>query len=285
MYNNLEILNKFDFILNDQQIEKEVQIILRDKMQENNNADILSFLYSCIDLTSLNTDDSKESIWQLTSKVNDFEHTYPGLSNVAAICVFPNFVSTVKESLTTNVNIAAVAGGFPSSQTFMEVKIAEVSLALLDGAQEIDIVCNLGYLLDDEIEELYTEISEIKEICRNATLKVIVESGLLQSASLIKKASIISMLSGADFIKTSTGKVYPGATPEAVYVMCQAIKEYHTLCGVQTGIKVSGGIKTTTDAIKYYTLVKELLGDIWLTPEYFRIGASSLADCILQEID
>lgn len=276
-----EALEKFEPALQETEVHNEINRIL-DRYKENNTPEVLKFLYSCIDLTSLNTDDNKESIWRLTETVNDFEGSRPDIPNVAAICVYPNFVSTVKEALTADVRIAAVAGGFPSSQTFSEVKIAEVSLAVSDGADEIDIVLNAGFFFEENWEELSREIEEIKEACRDAQLKVILETGLLKTVSNIQRATVLSMYSGADFIKTSTGKVYLGATPEAVYVICRMIKEYFRIHHRKIGIKVSGGVKTTDDAVKYYSIVKEVLGNEWLTPELFRIGASSLANNLLE---
>ncbi len=273
-----EVLSKFNLNLNDTQIVSKVSDLLGKKSKDNNTRKVLNFLHSCIDLTSLNTEDSVESIWKLVGKVNDFEDSKLDVDNVAAICVFPNFVSTVKEALTTNVKIAAVAGGFPTSQTFPEIKVAEVSLAVADGADEIDIVINAGAFFDHDLETFCGEIMELKDASKESTLKVILETGLLKTVSNIKKAAILSIYSGADFIKTSTGKVYHGATPEAVYVMCETIKEYYELHNKKIGIKVSGGIRTAEDAVKYYTIVQEVLGEEWLTPEYFRIGASSLAD-------
>ncbi len=278
------ILNPFDLNLNDDMISQKVSDLIDKNMDINNTKEVLKFLYSCIDLTSLNTEDSKESIWKFVEKVNDFEGSRADVNNVAAICVFPNFVETVKEALTADVKIAAVTAGFPSSQTFIEIKVAETSLAVADGADEIDIVLNAGNFFDNDLEEVCIEIEEIKSACRDAHLKVILETGLLKTASDIKKAALLSMYSGADFIKTSTGKIYPGASPEAAYVMCEAIKEYHALHNRKVGLKVSGGIRTAEDALKYYTIVKEVLGTEWLTPEYFRIGASSLADNLLKSI-
>jgi len=279
-----EALQNFGADLQDDEVHKKTTAIL-DKSNGNNTPEVLKFLYSCIDLTSLNTEDSKESIWRFTETVNDFEGSRPDVPNVAAICVFPNLVSTVKEALTAeDVKIAAVAGGFPSSQTFAEVKIAEVSLALADGADEIDIVFNAGAFFEEDWEELCQEIEEIKAVCRDAHLKVILETGLLKTASNIQKATILSMYSGADFIKTSTGKVYPGASPEAVYVICQTIKEYSRMHRRKVGIKVSGGVRTAEDAVNYYTLVKTILGNEWLTPQLFRIGASGLAKNLLERI-
>jgi len=279
-----EALQNFEPDLQDEEVRKKTAIIL-DKCGENNTPEVLKFLYSCIDLTSLNTEDNKESIWRLVETVNDFEGMRPDIPNVAAICVYPNFASTVKETLTAdNVKIAAVAGGFPSSQTFIEVKIAEVSLAVADGADEIDIVLNAGAFFEEDWEELSQEIEEIKAACKDAHLKVILETGLLKTASNIRKATILSMYSGADFIKTSTGKVYPGATPEAVYIICQTIKEYYRIHRTKIGIKVSGGVRTVEDAVKYYTIVKEILGKEWLTSQLFRIGASGLAKNLLEKI-
>jgi deoxyribose-phosphate aldolase len=278
-----EMLSKFSVNLQDSDVKRKVTEII-GKSEENNTSDILKFLYSCIDLTSLGTEDSKEGIWKFVEKVNDFDASWSDVNNVAAVCVYPNFVSTVKETLRADVKIASVAGGFPSSQTFIEVKIAEVSLAVNEGADEIDIVFNCGEFFDQNFQEVSEEIIELKEACRGAHLKVILETGLLKTASNIKKAAILSICSGADFIKSSTGKVYPGATPEAVYVMCDAVKEYYRMYNTKIGIKVSGGVRTAQDAIQYYTLVKEVLGNDWLTPELFRIGASSLADNILKEI-
>ena len=277
-----EVLSKFDLNLNDAIISSKVSDLIEKNYHENNTRDVMDFLYSCIDLTSLNADDHVDKIWKLTTKVNDFEDSRPDVNNVAAICVFPNFVSTVKEALTADVKIAAVAAGFPSSQTFMEIKIAEVSLAVADGADEIDIVINLGSFFEEDLDSFCNEILEIKDACKDARLKTILETGLLKTSENIKKASILSMYSGADFLKTSTGKVYDGATPEAVYVMCEAAKEYYNLHNRKIGIKVSGGVRTPEDAVKYYTIVKEILGDEWLTPEYFRLGASGLADILLK---
>jgi len=278
-----EVLEKYELNLNDDEIRRKTAEMI-EKSEENNKPDVLKFLYSCIDLTSLNTEDSKESIWKFVETVNDFDGSKSDINNVAAICVYPNFVQTVKETLTADVRIAAVAAGFPSSQTFIEVKIAEVSLAVADGADEIDIVLNVGDFFEGNYEDLSVEIEEIKEACREAKLKVILETGLLKTAENIKKAAILSIYSGADFLKTSTGKVYPGASPEAAYVICQAIKEYYQLHIKKVGIKVSGGVRTVEDALNYYTIVKETLGKEWLTPGLFRIGASSLSQNILKAL-
>lgn len=278
-----DTLKKYNTNLKDSDISLKVNEIINKNFEANNNKEVYKRIYSCLDLTSLNTTDSRETIWNLTEKVNDFDGT-SDVPNVAAICIYPNFVETVKEALTADVKIASVAGGFPSSQTFTEVKIAESALAVTCGADEIDIVFNLGYYFEENYEDLCEEISEIKHTCRDAKLKVILETGALKNASDIMKASLLAIYSGADFIKTSTGKVYEGATLEAAYVMCTAIKEYENKTGIKIGFKASGGISEVKDAVKYYTIVKEVLGDDYLNNEYFRIGASRLADNILNAI-
>ena len=272
-----EVFNKYATPLPDAKIAEQVNALLEKKYQANFTPEVLKNIHGCIDLTSLTSLDSKESIWNLVDSVNDFEGTRPDVPNVAAICTFPLFVDTVKQALTAqDVSIASVAGGFPASQTFTEIKIAETALAVADGADEIDVVMNLGYLLEENYEELTEELSEIKEACRNAKLKVIIETGALATATNIQRATLVAMYCGADFVKTSTGKGYPGATPEAAFTICETIRAYHLLTGNKVGIKISGGVRTAEEAVKYYTIVKEKLGDEWLTKDYFRIGASSL---------
>lgn len=270
------------FNLTDEAITEKVNKIIAEKSEENNTVKVIREIYSCIDLTTLNTTDTREDIWRFTDNVNTFEGSNPEINNVAAICVFPNFVKTVRESLTANVKIASVCGGFPSSQTFLEVKIAETALAVLDGADEIDVVLNLGLFMNDELEELCEELDEIKEACHEAKLKVILETGALKTGVKISSASVLALYSGADFLKTSTGKVYSGATLEAAYVMCVAIKNYFKKTGIKKGIKISGGVSTIKDAIDYYTIVKETLGEEWCTPTLFRIGTSRLANTLLE---
>lgn len=280
-----ESFDKFPAALPDAELTETVTRLIDEKFDENYTADVLKFLHGCIDLTSLTSIDTKESIWKLAESVNDFEGSRPDVPNVAAICTYPLFVETVKQALTAGgLKIASVAGGFPSGQTFPEVKIAETGMAVMEGAEEIDTVMNLGYFFEENYEDLTAEIEEIKESCRSAQLKVILETGALASAENIRKAAILAIYSNADFIKTSTGKGYPGATPEAVYTMCRVIREYKQLHGRMVGIKVSGGIRMAEEAVKYYTIVKEVLGEAWLTPEYFRIGASTLRDDILRKL-
>ena len=280
----LQAFKKYNLDLDDEKVAKEVKNILARK-DENNTTEVKKFLFNCVDLTTLKTDDSEDSVMAFTEKVNKFEDEYPELGHVASICVYPNFASTVYETLgNEEVGITCVSGCFPSSQSFIEVKIAETALACKDGATEIDIVHSVGKFLVEDYETVADEIAELKETVGDRTLKVILETGALKTASNIKKASILAMYSGADFIKTSTGKMEPAATPEAAYVMCQAIKEYYRETGIQIGFKPAGGMKTVDDALTYYTIVKEVLGEEWLTPKKFRLGTSSLANKLLSDI-
>ena len=269
----------------DVKVSAEVAKILADHMEQNNTPEVWKFLFNTIDLTTLNATDSPRSVADFVERVNAFDEEYPELKNVAAICVYPNFAQVVRTVLdVSDVDIACVSGGFPSSQTFAEVKVAETALAVDGGADEIDIVLNLGNFLDGDYEEVCDEIAEQKAACRDARLKVILESGALKTAANIKAASILSMYAGADFLKTSTGKGYPGASLEAAYVMALAIKEYYEKTGTMIGFKAAGGVSTTEDAVKYYTIIKSVLGEKWLTNEYFRLGASRLANNLLSDI-
>ena len=237
-------LGKYNTALNDAEVAKQTAQLLEKHLDENNTVEVKKFLFNCIDLTTLKCTDSEESVMKFTERVNDFVDAYPDLKNVAAICVYPNMAEIVNDTLEADdVKIACVSGGFPSSQTFIEVKVAETAMALHTGADEIDIVI-----------------------------------------PVIKKASILSMYSGADFIKTSTGKERVSATPEAAFVMCKAIKEYFLETGRKVGFKPAGGINTVKDALVYYTIVKEVLGKEWLNNELFRLGTSRLANLLLSEI-
>lgn len=280
-----EVIGQSTVTTDDAFVKAEVERILDKNLKESMNADIYKFLFNCIDLTTLRATDSPRSVADFTERVNAFEEEHPEMKNVAAICVYPNFAQVVRAVLeVSSVDIACVAGGFPSSQTFPEVKLAEVALAVEGGADEIDIVLNVGYFLDGDYEGLCDEIAEIKHSCRDARLKVILESGALKTAENIRNAAILSMYSGADFIKTSTGKEYPGADLQAAYVMCQCIKEYYEKTGRMVGFKPAGGVRTPEDAVGYYCIVREVLGEKWLTNEFFRLGASGLANNLLTAI-
>ena len=278
-------LAKYETHLDDDAVTQAVDAIIESKVADNDNEEVKKLLFSCLDLTSLRTADNDESILRLVERVNAFDNTHPDLPHVAAICTYPNFSHLVSQSLEAEgVEVAAVSGGFPSAQTFTEVKVAETAMALHEGATEIDIVMPVGKFLDGNYEDLCDEIEELKDICGDKPLKVILETSLLRSASNIKRAAVLAMYCGADFIKTSTGKDCSVATPEAAYVMCQAIREYHTQTGRMVGFKAAGGIRSVHDALVYYSIVRELLGKEWLTPRYFRIGASSLANALLSDL-
>lgn len=278
-------LAKYNTQLDDAEVAAQVAKIMTEKVPANDTLDVKKFLFNCIDLTTLKSEDSDESVMKFTQKVNQFDELHPDLKNVAAICVYPNFAEIVKDTLEVeDVKIACVSGGFPSSQTFIEVKVAETAMAIMEGADEIDIVISVGKFLSGNYEEMCDEIQELKETCKDHHLKVILETGALKTASNIKKASILSMYAGADFIKTSTGKQQPTATPEAAYVMCQAIKEYYKETGIKIGFKPAGGINTVNDALVYYTIVKEVLGEEWLNNSLFRLGTSRLANLLLSDI-
>lgn len=280
-----EMLKLYDTSVSDEEVKEKVAKLIEEKVPENDNEEVKKLLFNCIDLTTLKTSDSEESVLKFTEKVNEFDDKYPDLPSVAAICVYPCFAQIVSQSLEVEeVGIACVSAGFPSSQTFPEIKVAETALALKDGATEIDIVISVGKFLSGDYEGMCDEIAEIKDVCGEHHLKVILETGALGSCSNIKKASLLAMYSGADFIKTSTGKQEPAATPEAAYVMCNAIKEYYKQTGTKIGFKPAGGINSVRDAVIYYTIVKEVLGEEWLSNKTFRLGTSRLANLLLSEI-
>lgn len=265
-------------------VKSEIERI-SEKVADYKNSEVYARIFNSIDLTTLNTEDSQSSVTAFVNRVNDFDNDYPQYPNVAAICVYSNFAGVVRSSLeVTGVDIAVVAGGFPSSQTFTAVKVADVALATAEGADEVDVVLNVGMLLDENYEELCDELIELKHTAKESKLKVIIESGALKTPELIRNASILAMWSDADFIKTSTGKIYEGASPEAAYIMCSCIKEYYEKTGRKVGFKAAGGVRNTEDALLYYAIVKDVLGDEWLTKEYFRIGASSLANNVLSDL-
>ena len=280
-----DALALYPTVLTDEQAKTRTATIVEKYVAENNTFEVKKLIFNSLDLTTLKTEDSEESVLKFTERVNELDNEHPDLKNVAAICVYPNFAKIVSQSLEVeSVNIACVSGGFPSSQTFTEVKVAETALALADGATEIDIVIPVGKFLSGDYEGMCDEIEEIKSICGDRHLKVILETGALKSVDNIWKASILAMYSGADFIKTSTGKQEPAATPEAAYVMCQAIKAYYEKTGRKVGFKPAGGINSVNDALVYYTIVKEVLGKEWLNNELFRIGTSRLANLLLSDI-
>lgn len=281
-----QTLAKYNTSIDDNAVRDAVHKIIAEKVSANDTIDVKKFLFGSIELTTLKTTDSDTSVLAFTERLNDFDNQYPDMPHVATVCVYPCFANTVAESLEVDgVEIACVSGSFPSSQARIEVKIAETSLAVADGATEIDIVMPVGKFLSGDYEGVCDDIAELKAACgENVPMKVILETGALKTATNIKKAALLSMYAGADYIKTSTGKLQPAATPEAAYVMCQAIKEYYDETGIQIGFKPAGGINSVMDAIIYYTIVKEVLGEKWLTNKWFRLGTSRLANMLLSEI-
>lgn len=280
-----EVLSQYDTNLSDEKVSAAVAKLIAEKVPENDTKEVKEFLMGSVELTTLKTTDSDESVMAFTEKVNKFAEVYPELPHVATICVYPCYAKTVNDTLEVDgVEIACVSGSFPSSQALLEVKVAETALAVKDGATEIDIVMSVGKYLSGDYETVCDEINELKAVCGEKKMKVILETGLLPSMSDIKKASILAMYSGADYIKTSTGKEKPAATPEAAYVMCQAIKEYFDKTGIMIGFKPAGGLNTVHDALIYYTIVKEVLGEKWLTNQYLRLGTSRLANLLLSEV-
>ena len=280
-----QALSQYNLNISEAEVAAAVKKIIEEKVPENDTVEVKKFLMGSVELTTLKTTDSEESVLAFTEKVNKFYHAYPDLPHVATICVYPCFAEIVSQSLEVEgVEVACVSGSFPSSQAVLEVKVAETALALKDGATEIDIVMSVGKYLSGDYETVCDEIAELKCVCGDKKMKVILESGLLPSPADIKRASILAMYAGADYIKTSTGKEKPAATPEAAYVMCQAIKEYYEKTGIQIGFKPAGGLNTVHDALVYYTIVKEVLGEQWLTNQWLRLGTSRLANLLLSEV-
>lgn len=280
-----QAFSKYNLNVNEEEVRYAVKEIEAEKVPENVNREVKKFLLGSVELTSLHTTDTEESILAMVEKVNKFAVDYPDLPHVATICVYPNFAHLVRNTLEVDgVEIAVVSGSFPSSQTFMEVKVAETALAIGDGATNVDIVLPVGKFLSEDYEGVADDITELKQTCGEVPMKVILETCDLGNLSNVKKAAILAMYSGADYIKTSTGKEKAGATPEAVYVMCQAIKEYYDETGIMIGLKPAGGINTVHDAVTYYTIVKEVLGEKWLNNEMLRLGTSRLWNTLLDEV-
>ncbi len=279
-----ELFAQYNCCQNDEEVKAATAEIIKAHFDENNNVEVWKQCLHQIDLTTLNGDDTTAKVAGMAQKVNEFGKHFPGIPNVAAMCVYPALVETAADTLTEPIGLAAVAAGFPASQTFIEVKVAEAAMAVAAGATEIDIVISIGKFLEGKYQEVFDEISEIKAAIRNAHLKVILETGALKTAENIYKASILAMAAGADFIKTSTGKIAVNATPEATYVMCHAIKDWYEKTGQKVCYKPAGGVSTTEEAVQHYTLVKEILGNDWLNNQSFRFGASRLANNLLTSI-
>lgn len=281
-----QALSKYNCVVNDAEVAAAVKKIIEEKVPENNTEEVKRFMFGSICLTTLTTVDSAESVLQLVEKVNKFAHEYPAMPHVATVVTYPRFAKLVAQSLEVDGVIpTVVSGAFPSSQALLEIKVAETAMAIRDGATNVDIVMHVGEFLAGDYETVCEEIQEQKEACGEVPMKVILETGDLRNGSDIKIASLLSMYAGADYIKTSTGKEKVSATPEAAYIMCQAIKEYYDETGIMVGLKPAGGINSVQDALTYYTIVKEVLGEKWLTNYYFRLGTSRLANLILSDLE
>lgn len=278
------LFSKYDMDLDVNQVQQDVKKILLDNYDKYNQKSIYSQILSMVDITSLNPTDSVKSISEFVEKINKFDSKFEILPHPAAICVYPKFVSIVKDNLIEDLQIASVAGGFPDANTFIEVKVAEVAMAVMEGATEIDVVIPSGMVISGEFEEIFDDLSEIKSACRDAKLKVILETGVLMDPVLIKKAALVAMNAGADFIKTSTGKVSLGATYEAVYIMSKTVSEYNALNNTKVGIKVAGGVSTTEQAVSYYAIVASVCGEEWLNPSLLRFGASRLVNSLISSL-
>lgn len=280
-----ELFSQYNLGMTDEQVKAEVQSIIEKHFAENNNAEVWKQCLHQIDLTTLNGNDTSAKVRGMAQKVNEFKQHYPDIPNVAAICVYPAMVADVRAELKEDIGIAAVSAGFPASQTFIEVKVAETLLAIQAGATEIDVVISIGKFLEKRYQEVYDELCELRAACKEPThLKVILETGDLKTADNIYKASLLAMQAGCDFIKTSTGKIAVNATPEATYVMCRAIKDWYEKTGIKVSYKPAGGVSTTEEAVQHYTIVKEVLGEEWLNNKNFRFGASRLANNLLTSI-
>ena len=279
-------LNEYAPAQSEAQVAEEVAR-MKEAARSNENVEVYRFCYSAIDLTTLSCNDSVTSVTEFARKAAEFNERFPHIPNVASICIYPSFVETVGLAVDgTPMRITSVAGGFPASQTFLEVKALEVAMAIENGADEVDIVLNVGRMLTGEYDEAANEVEVIRaETDPEVVLKVIIESGALKTPELIRKASLLSMFAGADFVKTSTGKIDVAATPEAAVVMCHAIRDYYEKTGRKVGFKAAGGVRTPQDAVLYYTIVREILGEEWCTTDLFRIGASSAANNLLSAIE
>lgn len=276
---------QYDLTMSDEQVSAAVAQLIAENREKYDNQEVKERLLGTVELTTLTVTDSQESVMRFTENVNRWSNEYPELPALATICVYPNFAGIVHDTLEVEgTKVACVSGGFPSSQTFLEVKTIETALAIKDGAEEIDMVLSVGTFFSGDYETCADEITEMKAICGDVPLKVILETGELKTAYNIKKASILAMYAGADFIKTSTGKVAVAATPEAAYTMCRAIKEYHQSTGRKVGFKAAGGIKTVDEAINFYTIVAEVLGEDYIKEGLFRIGTSRLANLLASAI-
>jgi deoxyribose-phosphate aldolase len=288
----VDYLSKYGYTPDSEKISRALDIIAAN-LENVASEQVYKDCFSMMDLTTLKTDDTPASVTKLVKKVNAFHESYPEWPLPASICVFSNFAATVKEARTADVNITVVSACFPSSQSFLEVKLKEVEMAVEQGADEVDIVIALNAFLAGNTEAAADEIRQVRRVIdevagrqgREVHLKVILETGLLRTAQNIANASFLAMEAGADFIKTSTGKVDINATPVAAYVMCECIAKYHEMTGKKIGFKPAGGISTAADALCYYSIVSSVLGKEWLNKKMFRFGVSRVANSILSAVE
>ena len=266
-------------------IQERVARLCSRSIKKESKVQALTLALSMIDLTTLEGRDSPGKIYQLCYKASHLHERFPGLPHVAAVCVYAPMIKVAKSALRgSGVKVAAVATAFPSGMLNLETKLAEVTRAVQDGADEVDMVISRGRFLSGDYDYVYDEITRVKQACERAHLKVILETGELVTLDNVRAASDLAMAAGADFIKTSTGKVQPAATPEVTLVMMQAIRDYHHKSGRRVGLKPAGGISKAKQAIQYLVMLRETLGQDWLTPHLFRFGASSLANDVLMQI-
>lgn len=268
----------------EEQVLARIEALKHAKLSMNEQA-AYRFILGCIDLTTLEGSDNKHTIENLCNKALEFRNDKRNIPSTAAVCVYPTFAAIAKQKLAgSSVHVATVAGAFPAGQSPIEVKLAEIRYALEQGAEEIDMVISRGKFLEGNYQEVYDEIVAIRQLCGKAHLKVILETGELKTVNNIYKASQIAILAGADFIKTSTGKIAVNATPEAFLVMMDAIQQHYETTGKIVGIKAAGGISDPETAMLFVQMLENSLGEQWLTPKYFRIGASRLANKIFEKI-
>lgn len=288
----MDYLDKYGYAPDREEIGRAIEMIAAN-MDNIASEQVYKDCFSMMDLTTLKTDDTPASVAKLVEKVNAFHKSYPEWPLPASVCVFSNFAATVKEVRKEDFNITVVSACFPSSQSFLEVKLKEVEMAVEQGADEVDIVLALNAFIAGNYEVAAEEIRQVRRVIdevagkqgRSVHLKVILETGLLKTPENIANASFLAMEAGADFIKTSTGKVDVNATPLAAYVMCECIDIYHKTTGKKIGFKPAGGISSAADALCYYSIVSSLLGKDWLNKELFRFGVSRVANSLLSAVE
>ena len=288
----MDYLTKYGYTPDSEAIARALEIIAAN-LENVGSEQVYKDCFSMMDLTTLKTDDTPASVEKLVNKVNTFNDAYPEWPPPASICVYSNFAKTVKEARKADFNITVVSACFPSSQSFLEVKLRECEIAVEQGADEVDIVLALNSFLADDFESAAEEIRQIRSCIdavaqkqgRKVHLKVILETGLLRTPERIAQASFLAMEAGADFIKTSTGKVDVNATPVAAYVMCECIAKYYAATGKKIGFKPAGGISSAADALCYYSIVASILGKEWLNKDLFRFGVSRVANNILSAVE